>query len=102
MKYYLFIFLFAVMLSGCSQDKESEKEVKVTSTTTEETEQPNKEESKQETPMPVTKLDIENYSLEYKEDTDTQSFFPKYNITKSEKGYYLWGGGRLCVLSDVF
>ena len=94
MKYYIIIFLLSIMLAGCSQNTESGKEDNITNTaTTKETEQPNKEENKQETPMPVTKLDIENYSLEYKEDTDTQSFFPKYNITKSEKGYYLWGGG---------
>ena len=83
------------MLAGCSQNTESGKEDNVTNTaTTKETEQPNKEENKQETPMPVTKLDIENYSLDYKEKTDAQSFFSWSSIAKTEKGYYLWGGGN--------
>ena len=95
MKYYIIIFLLSIMLAGCSQNTESGKEDNVTNTaTTKETEQPNKEENKQETPMPVTKLDIENYSLDYKEKTDAQSFFSWSSIAKTEKGYYLWGGGN--------
>ena len=93
MKYYLLIFLLSIMLAGCSQNTESKTEVKVTSTATDKIEKPNKKKQTQETPMPVSKLDIENYNLDYKKKTDDQSFFSWNCVAKTENGYYLWGKG---------
>lgn len=81
-------------MAGCSQNTEGLNEVEVTGITAGETEQPQNEEKKKETAMPVTKLDIENYNLEYKENTDAQPFFGWSNVAKTENGYYLWGSGN--------
>lgn len=102
MKYYIIIFLLSIMLAGCSQNEKNGNEVSVTKPITKETIQPNEKEKKMETAMSVTKLDIENYNLDYNEKTDAQSFFPQCDVAKSEKGYYLWGGGNYAYLLLFF
>lgn len=53
--------------------------------------QNNQTRKKKETTIPVTKLDIESYDLEYNKETDAQPFFIWSSVAKTENGYYLWG-----------
>lgn len=53
--------------------------------------QNNQTRKKKETTIPVTKLDIGSYDLEYNKETDAQPFFIWSSVAKTENGYYLWG-----------
>lgn len=81
------------MLAGCSQNAENGKAPETADATIKESAQPQTDTEKKETAMPVTKLDIENYNLDYNEKTDAQPFISWSRVAKSDKGYYLWGEG---------
>lgn len=99
-KVYPMLLLCSVLLiTSCQRGNTESDNMEISgienSKTTKETEDVKKEDAnvKNEN-LKEEKLDLNNYSLEYKEGTDFQSFFLWNYAAKSENGYYFWDNGR--------
>lgn len=81
--YIVFIGVFmgiVVSLTGCSKNKNQDREVVSDANINDQSKQQVTEE----------KLDLENYNLDYVQDTDFQTYFQWSSMVKAESGYYLW------------
>ena len=78
------LMVVSFLLAGCTKDNQNKGTINQNASITTEPIETSGEERK---------LDLANYSLDYKEGEDHQPFFFWSEITKSETGYYFWGKG---------
>lgn len=103
-KVYPMLLLCSVLLiTSCQRGNTESDNMEISGTenskTTKETEDVKKEDAnvKNEN-LKEEKLDLSNYSLEYKEGTDFQSFFLWNYAAKSENGCYFWNNVKHSIM----